>query len=297
MKRSKSSDRGDKTPRPFKWLAAVIPLMAAAVPIVGVFEHWFEPVPKPTPSVPASLAEYVAVCGLANETQSRLEGDYARYKVSFEHARDLTSARDALLLVTKQDITATSDLMSQIDALTPPRSLAGAQQALDSDWKRNLTVLSAFREHLSEGVASLPQLVELVRRQHRVEIAKRSADARERLLRLGNPECRLNSEEVTPNVDWSSSLRREWAVVGPQQGSPVASAENASVASHNGQVSGTQEALPEVAVALPDAEPPQAASKLPNTLTHIVVPKAVLVSPTQADGSPGEAQPSTTTAP
>ena len=297
MTKSKGSGEGAKTPRAFKWLAAVIPLMAAAVPIIGIFEHWFEPGPNPIPPAPASLAEYVEVCGLANETQSRLEGDYVRYRVSFEHAGDLTSARDALLLVTKQDITATSDLMNQIDALTPPQDMAGVQHALDSDWSRNLAVLGEFREHLSEGVASLPQLVDLVRRQHRVEIAKRSADARERLLRLGRPECRLNSEQVAPNVDWSPALRQKWVVVGLQHGSSGASTETASVTSQKGKVPGALEALPEAAVALPDAEPLKAASKGPNLPTHVSNPDAVHVSTAQAAGNPSAEQPSTTTAP
>jgi hypothetical protein len=300
MTRSKGSGKPDKRPRGLKWLAAAIPLMAAAVPVIGLFEHWLEPNPTPTPTptpVSASLVDYVAVCGLANETQLRVEGDYTRYKISFEHAPDLTSARDALLLVTKEDDTATSDLMAQVDALTPPPSLLGQQRALDGDWKSNLAELGALREHLSQGVASLAQLVKLVRGQPRDAMTKRSADARERLLRLGRPGCRLNSEAVTPNVDWSPALRREWAVVAPQRTSPETSTENASVASHDGQASGTQEALPEAAVALPDAAPPPVALTKPNPLIHTVIHETVLVKPAQAAVSPTETQPSTTTAP
>lgn len=289
MTGSKDSDEADGLPRPLKWLAALIPLMAAALPIIGAFGHWFD---TSSHTTPASSSEYVEVCGRANESQQRLEDDYSRYAIAFEHARDLTSARDALLLVIKQEMAATSDLKGRIDALTPASNSAGAQRALDEDWGRNLAALGRFRERLSEGVGSLAEMVEIVRRQPRLAIASRSADARARLRQLGKQDCDLNTEPITPNVDWSPALRREWALVRARSSGSVGATKSAST---DAKGSVTPQVLPEASAALPEAEPPQAIyAPAPSSTAR----DHISVTPEQAIGeAQQEGQVSTSTAP
>jgi hypothetical protein len=191
----------------YKALAATIPLVAAMVPIIGAFEHWFGGGP---PAPPASaVSEYATVCNLSNALQRKQETQLAQFRAAFERARGPTGARDAMLLLTKQDIAVTSELENHIQALTPPQGQAGVQRQLERDWSANLTALGKYRERLGAGVASTAQLVQIAASLPRSSIEARTDDARGYLLRLGAPACTLDPEREQPIADWSASLRSE----------------------------------------------------------------------------------------
>lgn len=251
-----SSDSGKSSRRAYKWLAGAISLMAAAVPIIGEFEHWFDGGSSATASTPA---EYGDVCALSNAEQHRQERNLTKFRVSFEHAGDLTGARDAILLLTRQTIAATAELQGRIEALTPPRSLAGAQRTLDEDWTMNLDALGRYRERLSGGLSSAAQLVKVTASLPHTPIAQRSADARAQLLVLGRSACMLDAERPQPNADWPRALRRE--LVAESSGKVVGNVTPNAVSATGGEgalpVSETSEALPIPEPETTESRPPQ----------------------------------------
>jgi hypothetical protein len=259
-------DEVRKAPRTaFKWIAAAVSVMAGVVPIVGAFEHWFDS-GHHTPTEPAStVSEYAAVCNLSNARQREQERNRARFRAAFTHARDATGARDAMLLLAKQEIAATSELQNRIEALTPPAGRASTQADLETDWKRNLTVLGEYRERLGEGVASATALVRVAAALPRTPIEARSADARGRLLRLGAPACSLQAKREQPTADWSPAVRRELAAERRAAGAKgkVVAATTAGVSPYGGTTGIPAEAES------PSGEPSEALpvieSKAPNS--------------------------------
>lgn len=232
----KGSHRTGKGPRAaFKVVAAAIPLMAATLPIIAAFEHWFGA--GPAPASPSTSAEYGAICTLSNERQREKEKQLAHFRVTFEHAHNLTAARDAILLLTKQELAATSELQNRIQALTPSQSQAGAQHQLENDLQTKLTVLWTYRERLGREVASVTQLVKIAGSLPRSAIEAKTAAARGRLLRLGAPACSLDPEREQPITDWAPALRDKLA----------------SVSSHNRLGDASSHAFPAAPIALPEA--------------------------------------------
>ena len=193
----------------FKTLAASVSLMAAAVPVVGAFENWFSG--SGSSGSTATSADYARVCSLWDERHNEREGQLARFRVAFAHARDLTAARDALLLSTNQDITRNSELQNDLEALTPGSGLDSVQRHVERDWKANLAALRQYRERLRAGLKSSTQLEEIIVRYPESAIESRAAEARGQLLRLGGSTCSLAQEREQPTARWSPALERELA--------------------------------------------------------------------------------------
>lgn len=198
----------NKSPRSvLKWFVVGIPLVAAALGIGVTVGGWFGGGGSATP--PATPIEYRLVCEEANGKQRSWERDVAQFRVSFETAHDLTEARDAMLLLARQDATATNELLSSLRTLTPPAHEASTQRQLERAWSSNVAELRSYSDRLSGGVTSPQQLVALVTTMPRASLEGRDMDARGLLLRLGKPACSLNVQTPHPIANWPIKLQDE----------------------------------------------------------------------------------------
>jgi hypothetical protein len=211
---TKTRNSGEKTKpqgRLFKLLAASVSLMAAAVPVVGAFEHWFSW--GGSSGSTATSADYAKVCSLWDERHNEREGQLAQFRATFSHARNLTAARDALLLSANQGIMSISELQNDLEALTPGADIASVQRRVERDWKSTLAALRQYRERLRMGLKSATKLEEIFVRYPESDIEERTADARGQLLRLGGSACSLAQEREPPPVQWPPALQEDLAAL------------------------------------------------------------------------------------
>jgi hypothetical protein len=194
----------------FKTVAATVSLMAAAVPVVVLVEHWLEHHDEPSGKT-ATSADYAEICRESNEGQSTRDKQFAHFKKVFASARNLTDARDALLLSTQQDIDVRSELQSHLEALKAPSTLGNVQEHLEEDWKNDLVEVRADMARLEARISSPTQFEEIIRSYPRSTIEARDVNARGQLRRLGAPDCLLEPLQEQAPARWPAKLQVELA--------------------------------------------------------------------------------------
>ena len=275
-------DSGKRLGALMKWLlVAGIPAVAAGCAIVLALEGWFS---SDGGAVAASnVVEYKTLCDETNAKQREWASNLARFRIAFGNARDPTGARDAMLLLARQDVAATVELASALSALKPTPQQASVQHRLEHDWEDNIKLLRAYSDRLSVGGTSARMLVELAATMPRATIEARAADARGLLLRLGQPACSLDAQRIQPVADWSPEMQKAIYTAGNQGAeatsqelvvgvAPAGGSSPPTVGATGRKATGSQ-VLPDASTAgavlqggspaLPDAEPPVAAASPP----------------------------------
>jgi hypothetical protein len=185
-------------------LAMATTIIAAALSIIAYLIGWFGG--EGRPQLPTSgAAEYADLCSLDNDQRAKWAEDVARFRSNVQDASSATSARDALLLLTEQDIQAASTLWASLDALTPANVAAEYQEQLLHAWSGSLSILRAFRDRLTT-INSVSALISLSHAIPRSQLEQNAIQARALLIRLGGLSCHLAEPVARPVADLSAAV-------------------------------------------------------------------------------------------
>jgi hypothetical protein len=256
---SESDSGRDRLTSWLKRIGVAISVVAALLSIVAYLIGWFGPAAAAQPS---AVAEYDQVCTLANTEQAKWEHQLARFRTRFEGAHNPTEARDALLSLAELDVADASALWSALDALTPASAMAATQGRLLKAWSRSLSLLRAYRDHLSTA-GSVTELVTLTPSIPRSQIEGNETLASALLMRLGGLGCQLSGPAVEPVTQWSPAFAGGSAKGGEANG--------------GGEAKGGDQ---------PTADAAGAAGAIPST---VIVPAIAAPAPTQTTAGSSKA--------